>query len=92
VALLDAPSERESGLSELQKASTGLYWHWKDLLRLKSSAIRVINEMPAFIETIFGKGASSVATPIFAVFAERMAKIDALIVYIHIQQMNGHKR
>jgi hypothetical protein len=84
--LLGSASE-ESSLIELKKLSTALYWRYKDFLRLKSSIIRVIKGIPAFIDKLPGKDnlfvqvASSVAGPISTVISERMAKDDALVIY-----------
>lgn len=86
-ATFPCSSSRESCLIDLEKASRALYWKWKDLLRLKSSMIRVINGIPAFIENVFGKdnlfgkAASSVAAPMLSLLSERMAKDDSLIIY-----------
>jgi hypothetical protein len=82
-------ASRESCLIELEKASTALYWRWKDLLRIKSSVIRVINGIPAFIENFSGKAVSSVAALISTGLAERMAKDDSLVIYDASSVLHG---
>jgi hypothetical protein len=79
--LLGRPSKTKSCLAQLEKANQALYWKWKDFLRMKSSLIRVAHNVPDVIEAIFGKAPSSVAKPIFEMFAKKLRKEHGLLIY-----------
>jgi hypothetical protein len=79
--ILEKSSVMTSCMAHLEKANRELYWRWKDFLRLKSSVIRIIRDLPDVVEAIAGKARAGVAKPIIDVLSEMLRKEHGLIIY-----------
>jgi hypothetical protein len=68
-------------LAQLETVTEELQWRWKDVLRLKSSIIRIARTVPELVEAIAGKDKAGVAKPIVEVLAEVLKQRHGLLIY-----------
>ena len=79
--LVEKPSAAKSCLAHLEKASQALYWRWKDVLRLKSSVIRIVQQLPDIVEMISGKATAGATKPIVELLAQVLREGHGLLLY-----------
>ena len=81
LALTSEPSSAPKYLIQLEKASKALYWGWKDFLRMKTSVIRLAQHVPAIIESLYGKGPSTITKPIIETLDHALHRDTSLLIY-----------
>lgn len=80
-SLLLDPTSTSKTLAQLEKVTQELRWRWKDLLRVKSSVIRIARQLPDVVEAIGDKQRASAAKPIIEILAELLERRHGLLIY-----------
>jgi hypothetical protein len=79
--LASKPTALSNTLAQLEKVTQELQWRWKDVLRLKSSIVRIASHLPDLVEAIAGKDKAGISKPIVEVLSEALKQRHGLLIY-----------